>query len=120
MSLLPGIPIIFHVFVERELLTQITERTVSSSLFNLSEGYTPTNPLGVRIWPKKVRYGSWISIMSHVFLSDPFMRSRCAFSDLFKLSCRILSLFGGESLFSFILERGAVDVDSKVFFASYS
>lgn len=74
---------IFQYFVSSFLFTQISDLICPSR--PLLVGNTCRKLAGVLIQLKEVTCGSWISIISHGMLSGPFISSRCAFTDLFKL-----------------------------------
>jgi len=90
--LVPGTFIIFHEFIASTVLTHITALVVGVSSLYQSAGATATKPFGVLMLPVKVRCGSCTNTMSHSFPDTLLYSSRCAFCDLLRLICRILSL----------------------------
>src|SRR6266508_2225457 len=88
ISFVPGMSMFSQLLVSNALLTQIADLTVVLSLPRFS-GKMGWKLLGVRMALNLVVCGSCISTMSQSLPSMLLSRSRCAFSDLFKLIWRM-------------------------------
>ena len=96
MSLVSGMSRMVQSFVFSLLLTQMTDLIWASSR-NLFVGYTGLKFVGVLMALKLVVYGSCINMISYFWLMFSFKMSRCAFSDLLRLICNRVMLFGSSS-----------------------
>src|SRR6266511_77294 len=95
ISLVPGMSTFSQLFVLRVLLTQITDLTGELFLPRFS-GKMGLKFIGVRMALNLLTVcGSCISTISQSLPCTLLSRSRCAFSDLFKLICRMRRVQGG-------------------------
>ncbi len=102
MSFVSGTSMFSQFFVSRALLTQITDLTAVLSL-PLFSGKIGLKFVGVLIALNLlIVSGSCISIMSQVLSCTLLSRSRCAFSDLFRLICGILREGGGSDCMGWV------------------